>query len=367
MTGVVTDSTSAVLPGVQIVADNQGTNVSRTTTTDSAGYYILPQLPPGIYKILVTKQGFTVETMPDVQLEVNQSVTLNFTLGVSATQQSITVTGTPPALNTTSSTLSTVVDHDETTDLPLNGREFTQLTLLTPGTAPVQESQQSLFTVALGAGGISPAVNGQSGYQNNFTIDGTLNNSLFTDVWAIAPPPDAIQEFNVQSHITDARFAITSGANVNLVTRSGTNTFHGSMWEFLRNDALDANTFPATARLPYRQNQYGVYLGGPVVVPRLFDGKDHTWFSGYWEGFRSTLSQSIFADTLSTGMQQGDFSGVLGAQVGVDSLGRPEYANELYDPLTSRPDPGKPGLFLAILSRVISYRQTGSTTRPRLL
>jgi hypothetical protein len=185
------------------------------------------------------------------------------------------------------------VDHNTTVNLPLNGREFTQLTLLTPGVAPVQESQQSLFVVSLGAGGISPSVNGQRGIQNNFTMDGVLNNEVFTNTWAIAPPPDAIQEFNVQSHITDAQFSISSGANINVVTRSGTNDFHGSVWEFVRKDALNAKTFPATDRLPYTQNQYGVYLGGPVLVPHLLEGRNSTWASGYWEGFRSTLTQTI--------------------------------------------------------------------------
>ena len=120
-----------------------------------------------------------------------------------------------------------MIEQQTTVDLPLNGREFTQLTLLTPGAAPVEDSQQSQFTVALGSGGISPSVSGQRGEQDNFTMDGVLNNEIFTNIWAIAPPPDAIQEFNVQSHITDAQFSITSGANINLVTRSGTPQFHG--------------------------------------------------------------------------------------------------------------------------------------------
>ena len=339
MTGVIADSTGAVIPGAEITITNQGTGSTRTTATDAGGYYIVPQLPPGIYQIDVSKQGFAAEKRTGVQLEVNQSVTLDFKMSISSTGQTVTITGAPPMLNTTSSTLSAVVNHKETVDLPLNGREFTQLTLLTPGASPVENGQQSAFTVQLGAGGVSPSVNGQRGEQNDFTMDGTLNNSTYTNTWAIAPPPDAIQEFNVQSHITDAEFAVSSGANINLVTRSGTNSFHGALWEFVRNDALDANTYPATVRLPYTQNQYGVFLGGPIV-------KNHTFFAGYWEGFRSSLSQTVLASTLTSAMKQGDFSGVLGAQVGTDSLGRPEYANEIYDPNTSRPDPAHAGLYL---------------------
>ncbi len=346
MTGVITDSTGAVLPGVQVTATNTSTSESRTAITDGKGYYIILQVPPGVYNISVAKGGFATEKQSNVGMEVNQSLTLNFKLPISATTQTVTVTEAPPALNTTSSTLSTVVNHQTTVDLPLNGREFTQLALLTPGAAPVENLLQGILTVPLGAGGISPSVNGQKGDQNNFTMDGTLNNSLYTNVWAIAPPPDAIQEFNVQSHITDAQFAVSSGANINVVTRSGTNDFHGALWEFVRNDALDAQTFPETQRLPYTQNQYGFYLGGPVTIPRLFHGKNNTWFSGYWEGFRSYLSQTQLASILTPAMIRGDFSGVLGPQVGTDSLGRPEYANEIYDPLTSRPDPQNPGAFL---------------------
>jgi hypothetical protein len=343
ITGAVTDSSGAFVPGTQISVTNQNTSLSRVTTTNSSGTYILPQLPPGLYKINVSKEGFASVSRDNVELQVNQSVTLDFQLGVGSTAQTVEVTGAAPLLNTTSATLTNVVSHDETVNLPLNGREFTQLTLLTPGAAPQENGQQSAFTVALGAGGISPSVNGQRGEQNNFTMDGVLNNATYTNTWVIAPPPDAIQEFNVQSHITDAQFAISSGANINLVTRSGTNSFHGALWEFLRNDILDAQTFPETERLPYRQNQYGVYFGGPIAVPHLYNGRDKTWFSFYWEGFRSAQSTTTLASTLTPAMMSGDFSGVLGAQVGVDSLGRPEYANEIYDPFTSRPDPANPG------------------------
>ena len=342
MTGTITDSSGAVVAGAQVNVTNQGTSELRTTTTDNNGYYIIPQLPPGIYGISIKKQGFATMERSNVQLQVNQSATLDFKLTVSSTAQTIKVTGLPPALDTTSATIGTVIGHSATVDLPLNGREFTQLTLLTPGASPIEGGQQAAFTVALGAGGVSPAVNGQRGQQNNFTMDGTLNNAIFTNMWAISPPPDALQEFNVQSHITDAQFAITSGANINIVTRSGTNTFHGSAWEFARNAVLDAQQYPETQRTPYSQNQYGVFLSGPVILPH-WNGRNNTWFAGYWEGFRSAQTFSNFGSTLTTAMTKGDFSALLGPQVGTDCLGRPEYTNEIYDPATSRPDPCNPG------------------------
>ena len=324
MTGVITDSSGASVPGAQIAVTNQGTGLLRTTASGADGIYVVPQLPPGTYAVSVKMQGFATEDRSNIQLQVNQNATIDFQLKVSSIAETINVTGAPPPLNTTSATLSDVIGHSATVDLPLNGREFTQLTLLTPGAAPIESGQQKSFTVALGAGGISPAVNGQRGQQNNFTMDGVLNNATFTDTWAISPPPDALQEFNVQSHITDAQFAISSGANINIVSRSGTNDFHGSAWEFIRNDALDAQTFPAVSRLPYRQNQYGVFFGGPVLLPH-FHGRDNTWFAAYWEGFRSTKTISFLASVPTAAMRTGDFSAVLG----------PQGQDEIFDPATS--------------------------------
>jgi hypothetical protein len=340
ITGVVADSTGAVVAGAQVSIVNRDTGVERTAVSDASGLYVVPQLAPGVYTLTVMKEGFASVKQNNIQLLVNQSVTIEVKFAVASINQTIEVNTAPPMLNTTSSTLSEVIGHEETVDLPLNGREFTQLALLTPGAVPQEGGQQSGFTVALGAGGISPSMSGQRADQNNFTMDGVLNNSIYTNVWTISPPPDAIQEFNVQTHITDAQFAISSGANINLVTRSGTNQFHGSVWEFLRNDVLDAQTYPDTKRLAYRQNQYGVYLGGPVI-------KKNTWFSGYWEGFRFTQANTSVSTTLTPKEIAGDFSAEEGTTpIGIDSLGRPEFANEIYDPTSSRPDPAHPGEFL---------------------
>jgi Carboxypeptidase regulatory-like domain len=235
ITGVVSDPSGASVVGATVVVQNGETGLTRTTTTDTSGIYTVPQLPPGMYAVLAKHAGFALEKRPNVRLEVNENATIKFQLTVVSTNETITVTDAPPPLNTTSATLGEVINHSATVDLPLNGREFTQLALLTPGASPVESGQQKQFTVALGEGGVSPAVNGQRGQQDNFTMDGVLNNNTYTDTWAISPPPDALQEFNVQSHITDAQFAISSGANINIVTRSGTKDFHGSVWEFLRN------------------------------------------------------------------------------------------------------------------------------------
>jgi Carboxypeptidase regulatory-like domain/TonB dependent receptor len=340
ITGVVADSTGAVVAGAQVSIVNRDTGVERKAVSDASGLYVVPQLAPGGYTLMVMKEGFASVKQNDIQLLVNQSLTIDLKLKVASSSQTIEVSTAPPMLNTTSSTISEVIGHEETVDLPLNGREFTQLALLTPGAVPQEGGQQSGFTVALGAGGISPAISGQRANQNNFTMDGVLNNSIYTNVWTISPPPDAIQEFSVQTHITDAQFAISSGTNINLVTRSGTNQFHGSVWEFLRNDVLDAQTYPDTKRLVYRQNQYGLYLGGPVI-------KNNTWFSLYWEGFRFAQANTSISTTLTPDEIAGNFSAEEGTTpIGTDSQGRPEYANEIYDPTTSTPDPAHPGEYL---------------------
>lgn len=338
ITGTITDSTGAVIPDAQVELANQATGVQRKAVTDSSGHYSVPELQPGVYDISVSKEGFATQKLGNVHLEVNQSEALNFKMSVSASPQTVEVKADVISINTTSATQAEVVNHTAIVELPLNGRQFNQLTLLSPGAVPlIQGGQQGFFTVKLGAGSVSPSVDGQRPQQNNYTMDGVLNNALFTNTFAISPPPDAIQEFNVQSHITDAQFSISSGANINLVTRSGTNDFHGAVYEFIRNNVLDAKTYPAATDTPYKQNQYGVYFGGPVI-------KKHTFFFVYWEGFRSEQTQSYLSATLTDAMKSGDFSAVLSkAAIGTDSLGRPEYENEIYDPYTTRPDPDHPG------------------------
>jgi hypothetical protein len=345
ITGTVFDPTGAVVPKATITITDLGTHLVRTSISDERGYYIIPQLPPSMYSVVVSKGGFESAERPTLQLHVNEEATIDFKLIVGSSVQRIEVTTTAPPLNTTSATIGDVVDHETTVDLPLNGRQFTDLTLLSPGASPQEGPQQSSKTITLGAGAISPSVSGQRPQQNNFTMDGVMNNNIYTNIWAISPPPDALDEFNIQVHMTDAQFATTSGANVNIATRSGTDTIHGALWEFIRNDDLDAQTFPATSRLPYRQNQYGFYFGGPVRLP-YFDGRKNTWFSAYWEGYRYDKSQTALSNTLTTAMAGGDFSALLGAQVGTDDLGRPEYKNELYDPATSRTDPTNPSLII---------------------
>jgi Carboxypeptidase regulatory-like domain/TonB dependent receptor len=354
--GTVSDSTGAVLPGATVEAKNNGTNLTRQSTADSTGFYTIVSLPPGVYTLTASNTGFSTAVQNNVQLLVNQDVELNFTLKVGVVSQQVQVTSEAPQLQTANSTISQVIGSRQVVELPLNGRQFTQLVLLAPGAAPKETGQQSSFTIPIGGGGLSPSVNGNRGQQNNFTLDGVLNNNIYTNVWAISPPPDAIQEFNVQSQMTDAQFSISSGANVNVVTKSGTNQFHGAVWEFLRNDKLDAanffdNYFSHT-KPAFRQNQFGFEAGGPLFIPHLYDGRaKKTYVSGYYEGFRSTQGFTEQNNVPSAAELSGDFSDLLtpnaqhptaGQQAivngvpAVDNLGRPILNGQIYNPYSTR-------------------------------
>ena len=266
---------------------------------------------------------------------------MNLTLQIGAVTQQVQVTAAPPQLDTASATVGQVVNAQQAMDLPLNGRQFTQLVLLTPGAEPIEGGQQSAYTISIGGGGVSPGVNGQRPQENDFTMDGILNNEIFVDVWTISPPPDAIEEFNVQSHIVDSRFSITPGANINVVTKSGSNHLHGDVWEFLRNDTLDSANFftnyTHAAKTPYKFNQYGFTVGGPVVLPH-FDGRNKkTYFFADWEGFRSRQSFTELANVPSAAELGGNFSSILTTTTeGTDDLGRTLYKGAIYDPFSAR-------------------------------
>ncbi len=349
--GTVSDSTGAVLPGATLEAKNTGTNLVRQATANDTGFYTIVSLPPGMYTVSASKNGFSTAVQNNVQLLVNQDVELNFSLKVGTVSQQVEVTAEAPAMQTANSSISQVIGSRQVVDLPLNGRQFTQMVLLAPGAAPKESGQQSAFTIPIGGGGLSPSVNGNRGQQNNFTLDGVLNNAIFTNVWAISPPPDAIQEFNVQSNITDAQFAISSGANVNVVTKSGTNQFHGAVWEFLRNNSLDAANFFDNyfnnKKPAFRQNQFGFQVGGPLIIPHLYDGRaKKTYISGYYEGFRSTEGFTVRNNVPSAAELSGDFSDLLvpnaqhpnqGQPSGVvDPLGRPILNGQIFNPYSTR-------------------------------
>jgi hypothetical protein len=344
--GTVTDSSGAVVPGATVNANNLTNGQSRVATTDSSGLYTITQLPPGRYSISVSKQGFTTVRQESVELLTNQDLELNYALNVGAVTEQVTVTGAPPMLKTASGSLGNVVQTSTVIDLPLNGRQYTQLILLTPGAAP-KESALETGMIPVGGTVISPSTNGQQGVQNTFTIDGVTVSQSFGAGSNINPPPDAIQEFNVQSHMSDAQYSISAGANISVLTKSGGPQLHASAWEFLRNSALDAaNFFDNFASIPkpeYRQNQYGATVGGPVMLPGYDGRQKHTYFFGYWEGFRSSEGVTELVNVPTKAEEGGNFSDLLtntqattNGQALFDDLGRPIMNGQIYNPYSGR-------------------------------
>lgn len=324
--GKVTDPSGAVIPGANVTMTDTAKGVSRDTKTDASGYYEFLDVPPSTYDFTVSFIAFEALNNRGVVLLVNQNATLDFSLQPGTVTQRVSVTAQAPLINTTNSTVGTVVDHQQTVDLPLNGRQFSQMILLTPGAAPQGSDQQGTFEVGTNVNAISPAVNGVRADMNNFTIDGVENNELFFNFLALSPPPDAIQEFNVQSYITNGAYGRAPGANVSIATRSGTNQFHADAWEFLRNDVLDSRNFFAADRSTFRQNQFGGDAGGPIR-------KDKIWAFGWYEGLRKSLA-SVNLGTIPTPAELGGNLSALPEQIynpftttqtGVDASGNPIF------------------------------------------
>lgn len=324
--GTITDKSGAVVAGATVRITDTAKGIMHVTQSDARGYYEFLSVPPGSYNFAVSLAGFQSLENRNVVLLVNQSATLDFTLRPGIVTQQIAVTAQAPLINTTNSTVGSVVEHTQVVQLPLNGRQFTQLILLTPGAAPQNSSQQPSFEVATHYGAISPAVNGVRPDSNNFTIDGVENNELFFNFVAVSPPPDALQEFKVQTDMSSGAYGRAPGANVSIVTRSGGNQFHGDAWEFLRNDIFDSRNFFGAKRPAFRQNQFGATLGGPIR-------KDKVWAFGWYEGFRSSLGSTLLAVVPTAAEMNGDFSGVshqlfnpfTTAQAGTNSSGQPIF------------------------------------------
>ena len=295
--GRVTDAQDAVIPAAMVTATNQSTNIARAVQSGSTGDYSIINLLPGTYDLTVEMDGFKTSLVDGINLRVNESVRVDVALQIGEVVETIEVSSTvAPLLETTRSTLGTVVANEKVVELPLNGRDMTQLTMLLPGAAP-GSSAGGFFII----GGQTVAVTGNRSDQNNYTLDGVNNNETFFKHYGIRPSLDAIQEFTVQTNITSAEFGDAAGANVNVAIKSGTNEIHGSVFEFFRNDNLDARTFFAPARKSeFRWNQFGAAVGGPVIKNRTF------WFAN-WESFRFRRESTNLNTVPTEEMRQGTF------------------------------------------------------------
>jgi len=332
LSGSVTDASGAVVPGVAVVARNLGTSLEFKATTDQAGRYVILNLLPGDYTMSASTKGFATTVVPKITLNINQSSTQDLVLKVGAVSQEVQVTGAPPVLQTGTASLGTIVDQKEMVDLPLNGRNLGQLILLAPGASPIDIHQDQNTT----PGEIVPAVSGTWSRSSMFMLDGVIDSDPFFSGFAISPILDAVQEFDVEAHNDRAEAGGSLGGQENIVTKAGTNAFHGSAYEFNRNKAVYARSFfdPDKSKLPnFNQNQFGVTIGGPVSIGKL---KHNTWFYGGYEGYRYVGAATSLGRVPTAAEWNGDFSGDLLAASGTDALGRTVYKNEIFNPYTWR-------------------------------
>ncbi len=331
--GSVMDQSGAVLAGATTTATNIDTGISTAVKTDSDGNYVITPLKIGRYSISVEANGFQKEIRQNIVLNVQQTIRLDFNLRVGSITQEAVVTGEAPLLDTESASLGDVVSTQQVEQLPLNGRRYTDLATLTAGVAKVVEGPvNGGNTPTNGNAGGTFSVNGTRGDQNNFILDGVDNNSNDNGDVAFLSSVDAIAEFKVQTSNYSPEFGRSGGAVINASTKSGTNQLHGSAWEFLRNDALDARQYFESSdskKAPYKQNQFGATLGGPIVKEKIF-------FFGDYEGTRIHSARTSFATIPTIAERGGDFSDILGDQIGTDVLGRPIYQNEIFDPDSTR-------------------------------
>lgn len=320
LSGTITDTSNAAVPNAQVTVRNVGTNVTTETRTNDRGLYTFPALSVGAYELSVVADGFKRAVQSSITLEVDQRAQINVQLEVGGTTESVVVTAEVPLVDVASATVGKVVENRRIQELPLNGRNALALTLLTPAVRSNAGPTNSGFGdrgLALTAISINGGANGY----NNFIMDGGNNNRAFRGDINISPTVDAIQEFKVQSNVMSSEFGFTLGGVVNVVTKSGTNELHGSLYHFFRNDKLDARNAFADVRAPFRYNQFGGAVGGPVI-------RNRTFFFYNYEDWRFRRNQQPITTVPTMRQRNGDFSDLLDAQ------GR---LIQLYDPLTTRP------------------------------
>jgi Carboxypeptidase regulatory-like domain/TonB-dependent Receptor Plug Domain len=365
ITGVITDPGGAIVQGATITVTNTATGAARTVTSNDAGVYRFPALLPGVYTLRIEKGGFKSAARSEIQVQVEQTVRLDVALEVGNVGETVTITGGAPLLAQESTTVGTVIENKRIVDLPLNGRNFLQLVATAPN---VNFGFQNAGQAGSRQGGTRAQQNisvaGQRSYFNRFTIDGVENTDVNFNTPIVMPSIDALQEFKVQTGIFPAEFGRAT-TQINVSTKSGTREYHGAVFEFLRNDVFDARTYDFTGvrskdspKEPFKWNQYGFVLGGPVWLPKKvfgplgYENRERIFFMTNFEGFRDRRMLRQTYNLPPADFYSGNFSGLLdpaftgnpnsGKQAMItvnnvtmpafDALGRPIIVGQLYDP-----------------------------------
>src|SRR3989440_5452349 len=347
--GTVTDASGASINGAKVTLTNEGTSAALSTNTGPDGSYKFTPLKIGSYKVTASFQGFQTMTQTSIPVNVGADVVINFALKPGSVSEIVEVSAAPPVLETQSGSVGQVVDSRSVNDLPLNGRNFTFLAQLAAGVnTPQADTRGNAASGAFAANGNRPAA-------NNYLLDGIDNNSDTVDFlngtnFVVLPPVDAIEEFKVQTTGFSAEYGRSGAAVLNATIKSGTNSFHGTVWEFIRNDKLDAadyfeRTCPGTGpcqthKGKLRQNQFGFSAGGPVVIPKIFNGRVKIFFFGDYEGLRrrqGTVLTGSVPTLLERNSNFTNFTDLISGQSGAarnDALGRSVPVGTILDPAT---------------------------------
>jgi hypothetical protein len=328
--GQVTDQSKGAVPGATVTVQNQETNETASTVSNADGAYTVPFLRPGLYTLTAELSGFQKYTRKDMRLEVGQTALVNVQLSVGGLTEQMTVTAESPLLEAGKADRGTVIDAHRIAELPLQSRSPMALTTLVAG---VTYNAQAIYLRPFDNGALADfSMNGGQNRNNDFTLDGAPNNANQAgNNVAYIPPADAVQEFKVSTNSYDAQYGRTAGGVVSMSLKSGTNSFHGSGYEFYRRKWLDANSFLLNSRPSPKVNhyldQYGFEVDGPVQIPGVYNGKNKTFFMFTGEKYREGTPAAQFSSVPTAAMKNGDFSGLKDAQ------GKPII---IYDPATGR-------------------------------
>src|SRR5262245_19173590 len=299
VTGIVTDPAGAAAPGVRVTIRHLDTNVSRSVLTNEEGVFTIVSLNPGNYELTGVKEGFHAIRQTGMVLETGQTLRADFILEVGAISQTVSVTAAVAALNTENGTIKgDVIIQEEIRDIPLNGRDFQELALLVPGVVPN----------AQGGAGSFASINGARGDNTNFVVDGFDDRNIRGAASQYRPNIDAMQEFKMEVSGYSAEYGKMAGGILNMVLKSGGNRLHGSVFEYVRNDKFDARAYFDTEKLGFHQNQFGATVTGPVMLPKLYRGRDRTFFLWSWESYRLSWGQTKRGNVPTELQRNGDFS-----------------------------------------------------------
>ena len=342
ISGVVSDSNGAVVAGVRVTLTNSATNAIREVQSNDSGLYAIPALPPGIYTLKVEKTGFRAVERRNIEVLVGSANRIDVALEVGEMTNTVEIAGGAPVLQSENASIGTVIENRSIVELPLNGRNYLQLTSLIPGaTTNGPSSSQGKQRMGGQRNSFALNVSGQRIHFNHYSLDGIENTDLNFNSYMLLPSVDALREFKVESGLFDAEYG-RAIAQINVSTKSGTNQFHGTLFEFLRNSALDAKNYfdrPNDPIPPFKRNQYGATVSGPVILPKI-NGRDRLFFLFNWEGLRERKALTGTPSLPLTDWRNGDFSGL--CQTGFDAnglcipapAGSSLSAIQLYDPDT---------------------------------